>query len=157
MFVHYNILQYYHSPLFALFQTIRIHCIYKYVRSLRNPSILSHTLVYSLPDYQTSLYIQMCSFITKSFNIILYICLFFPYQTSLYIQICSSITKFFNIILFICLLSSSLSNFTVHTNMFVHYKILQYYPLHFTLFQTIRLHCTYKYVRSLQNPSILSS
>ena len=116
--------------LFTLLLTIKLHCTYKYVRSLRNPSILSLIFVYSLPDQHTSLYTQIYSFIMKSFNIIIYI----------------------------CLLSSRLSDFTIHTNMFVHYKILQYYPLHlFTLFQTIRLHCTYKYVHSLLNPSILFS
>ena len=130
MCVHYEILQYHPPHLFTHFQTIRLHCTYKYNRSLRNPSILSSTSVYSLPDYQTSLNIQICSFITKSCNIIIHI----------------------------YVLTSRLSDFIIHINMFVHYEIIQYYPPHlFTHFQTIKLHCTYKYDRSLRNPSILFS
>ena len=42
------------------------------------------------------------------------------------------------------------------TTMFIHYEILQYYPSHlFTIFHNIRLHCFYKYGRSLQTHSIV--
>ena len=58
--------------------------------------------------------------------------LFTHFQTRLHCtyKIWLFITKSFNIILHICLLISKLSDFTVHTNMFVHYEILQYYPPH---------------------------
>ena len=144
---------------FKKYNSHRLHCTYKYIRSLRNPSILSSTSVYSLPDYQTSLYIQLCSFITKSFNIIIHICLLtsrlsdFTVHTNMIVHY--EILQYY---LHICLLISRLSDFTVHTNMLVNYEIIYYYPPHlFIYFQTIRLHCTYKYDRSLQNPSILSS
>ena len=144
--------------LFTISQIIRLHCIYKYVCLLRKPKYLSSTSVYSLPDYHTSLYIKMCLFIAKAFNIITHICLLSSRLLNFTIyQICSFIAKSFNIIIHFCSLSSRLSDFTVYTNMFVHYEILQYYPPHmFIFFHTIRLHYIYKYVHSLRKPSILS-
>ena len=97
MFVHYEILQYYHPHMFTLFQTIRLHCIYKYVRLLRNSAILYSTSVYSLPDYQTSLYIQIRLLIIDHILQYYYspsVCSFSDYHTSLYIQICSLISNF---------------------------------------------------------------
>ena len=128
MCVHYKILQYYPIYRFTLFHTIRLHCTYKYVRSLWIHSILSSTSVYFLSDCQTSLYIQICSFITKSFIP--------PHLFTLFQTIILHCTyKYVHSLRTPSLLSST----------------------SFTLFQTIKLHCTYKYARSLQNHSILLS
>ena len=144
MFVYYEILQYYPQHLFTLFQTIRLHCIYKYVCSLSNSSILLFTIcllssrlsnftvytnifadyqiiqyycspsVYSLPDYQNSLYIQICSLIIKFFNIFspLFIYSFSDFQISLYIQIFYSLSN--SSIIYTSIINTILSIHSIH-------------------------------------------